>query len=68
MMDDEGDIFIIKSCVHKRVFSFLPRKCRDTGESLWFKKAVRCRFYHWDGEDDEWYSEQAYAWKKLKYG
>lgn len=66
LLDDDN--FIWDHSSHKRVFSFLPRKCHVSGESLWFKKAYRCTFYHWAGEEFEWYSEQSYIWKKLKYG
>lgn len=62
------DDFVWDHSSHKRVFSFLPRRCHVSGESLWFKKAYRCRFYDWAGHEDEWYSEQSYVWKKLKYG
>jgi len=62
------DPFVWDFGEHSRRISFLPRRCRISGESLWFKKAIRCRFYHWAGEDDEWYSEQVYVWKKLQYG
>jgi hypothetical protein len=65
LLDDD---FVWNRAVHSRRISFLPRKCYISGESLWLKKAWRCRFYDWSGEEDEWYSERAYLWKKLKVG
>lgn len=52
----------------KLVFSFLPRKCKRSGESLWFKKAWRIRFHDWSGHEDRWYCEREYLWKVLKEG
>ena len=48
------------------VFSFLPRKCRVSGESIWLKKAWRVRFTDWQGHLDYWYCEREYLWKILK--
>jgi hypothetical protein len=67
-MSYKGD-YVWQYSEHQRVFSFLPRKCSVSGESLWFKKAYRCRLYDRSGlYEDEWYSEQTYTWKTLKYG
>lgn len=62
------DNFVWDYSSHERKISFLPRKCCVSGESLWFKRAWRCRFDDWFSHEDEWYSEQTYLWKKLKDG
>jgi len=62
------DNFIWDYSRHERILSILPRKCCVSGESLWLKKAWRCRLDDWAGHEDEWYSERSYLWKKLKYG
>ena len=45
---------------------FWPRKCKLSGESLWFKKAWRIRFHDYAGHEDRWYCEREYLWKMLK--
>lgn len=66
LLDDMDPVWFYSR--KENVFSFLPRKCRISGESLWFKKAWRVRWEDWSGIDDEWYCEREYLWKMLKDG
>jgi hypothetical protein len=61
---DDGPIWYFEE--KKLVWSFLPRKCRVSGETLWFKKAYRVRFYDPAGHEDRWYCQREYLWKLLK--
>lgn len=61
---DDGPLWAFED--KELVFCFLPRKCRISGESLWFKKAWRVRLYDWASHDDRWYCEREYLWKMLK--
>ena len=51
-----------------KLFSFLPRRCCVSGESIWLKKAWRIRFQDYGGHEDRWMCEREYLWKMLKDG
>lgn len=55
----------------KTKFSLLPRKCKVSGKSIWFKFAYRVRhtYMGWDMDEnyiDRWYSSTEYIILRLK--
>lgn len=67
----DNDIFLRGADDVKLRFSFLPRKCRVSGKSIWFKTAYRVRYavVGWDMDEyynDRWYSKQEYVMLVLK--
>jgi len=55
----------------KAKFSLLPRKCKVSGKSIWFKIAYRVRhcYIGWDmdeNHEDRWYSIPEFVILRLK--
>ena len=48
-------------------FAFLPRRCKDTGELIWLKRAYRAVFEEqWGHFDIEWFTQDAYVMRRLR--
>ena len=63
--------FLQKSNNIKTKLSLLPRKCKVSGKSIWFKLAYRVRHtdFGWDMDEyhiDRWYSSTEYVILRLK--